>query len=39
MYVVLQLTLPPADSDAARALYRQMQEQLGFNPRATLGVS
>jgi curved DNA-binding protein len=39
MYVVLQVTLPPADSDAARALYKQMQEQLGFNPRAKMGVS
>ena len=39
MYVVLQVTLPPADSDAARLLYKQMKEQLGFNPRATMGVS
>ena len=39
MYVVLQLALPPADSDAAKALYRQMQDQLGFNPRAAMEVS
>jgi curved DNA-binding protein len=39
MYVILQITLPPADSDAARRLYKQMQEQLGFNPRAALEVS
>jgi curved DNA-binding protein len=39
LYVVLQVSLPPADSDAARTLYRQMQEQLGFNPRAAMGVS
>ena len=38
LYVVLQLSLPPADSEAAKALYRQMAEQLDFNPRATLGV-
>ncbi len=39
LYVILQLTLPPADNDAAKALYGQMRDQLGFNPRATLGVS
>ena len=39
LYVVLLVTLPPADSDAAKGLYRQMAAQLGFNPRATLGVS
>jgi curved DNA-binding protein len=39
LYVVLQVSLPPADSAAAKALYKQMQEQLGFNPRTTLGVS
>ncbi len=39
MYVVLQVALPPADSDAARTLYKQMQDQLGFNPRAAMEVS
>jgi curved DNA-binding protein len=39
LYVVLQVTLPPADTDTARDVYRQMQDQLGFNPRATMGVS
>ena len=39
MYVVLQVALPPADSDAARGLYRQMKDQLAFNPRAKLGMS
>jgi curved DNA-binding protein len=37
--VILQVSLPPADSDAARTLYKKMQDQLGFNPRATMGVS
>jgi curved DNA-binding protein len=37
--VVLQVSLPPADSDAARSLYKQMQDQLGFNPRAAMGVA
>lgn len=39
MYVVLQIALPPADSDAARTLYKQMQDQLWFNPRAAMEVS
>lgn len=39
MYVVLQVVLPPADNEAARDLYRQMQDQLRFNPRAAMGVS
>jgi curved DNA-binding protein len=39
MYVVLEVTLPPADSDAAKELYKQMEDQLGFDPRATRGVS
>jgi curved DNA-binding protein len=39
LYVVLQVRLPPADSDAAKTLYRQMQVELGFNPRATMGGS
>lgn len=39
MYVVLQVALPPGNSDAAKTLYRQMEDQLGFNPRAAMGVS
>lgn len=39
LYVVLQVALPPADSDDARSLYQQMEDQLGFNPRTTMGVS
>ena len=38
-YVVLNLALPPADSDDAKALYREMEAKLGFDPRANLGVS
>lgn len=38
-YVVLQVTLPSADSEAAKTLYKQMEDQLRFNPRATMGVS
>ena len=38
LYVVLQIALPPADSDSARQLYRTMQQKLAFNPRSGLGV-
>lgn len=37
-FAVLQVALPPADSEAARAVYRDLAEKLAFNPRATLGV-
>lgn len=36
-YVVLELVLPPADNDKARTLYRQMAQELAFNPRAQFG--
>jgi hypothetical protein len=32
------LSLPPADSEAAKELYQQMKEKLGFNTCADLGV-
>jgi curved DNA-binding protein len=38
-YVMLQVSLPPADSPEAERLYRQMAEKLDFNPRKTMGVS
>lgn len=38
LYVVLQITLPPADSDAAKDLYRKMEQELAYNPRSKLGV-
>ncbi len=37
LYVVLNVALPPADSEAARAAYRQMEQALAFNPRAHMG--
>lgn len=37
-YVVAQIVLPPADTDAAKAIYIKMQEELAFNPRSLLGV-
>ena len=38
LYAVLQIALPAADTSEARALYQKMQQQLAFNPRASLGV-
>jgi curved DNA-binding protein len=38
-YVVLQVAIPPAGSEEAKALYREMEAKLGFDPRADLGVS
>jgi curved DNA-binding protein len=38
LYAVLKVVLPPADSEAARAAYRELQTKLDFNPRARLGV-
>jgi len=35
-YVVLQIVNPPADSVAARELFRRMAGELDFNPRAHL---
>ena len=35
-YVLLDVQLPPADSDEARALYTKMSEEMPFNPRATV---
>jgi curved DNA-binding protein len=37
MYVVLQVRLPPADSDAAKGVYKKMKEELAFNPRGKMG--
>jgi len=38
LYAVLVIALPPADTEQARNLYRQMQRELTFNPRRHLGV-
>jgi curved DNA-binding protein len=38
LYAVLKLTIPPADNDAARDLYREMERKLAYNPRSNLGV-
>lgn len=39
-YTLLSISQPPADTDAANAVYRHMAEQFAsFNPRAGLGVT
>ncbi len=38
LYVILQITLPPANTEKARESYRNMRRALDFNPRAGLGV-
>jgi len=38
LYAVLQIALPPADSEAARAAYRELEKAQPFDPRAALGV-
>lgn len=37
-YVILSIALPPANTEAARDLYRKMAHDLNFNPRTRLGV-
>jgi curved DNA-binding protein len=36
-YVVLEVVLPPAADDKARAFYARMADELAFDPRATMG--
>lgn len=38
LYVEVAITLPPAESDAARELYQKMQQELAYDPRSKLGV-
>ncbi len=38
LYAVLQVVLPPADSDKARAAYAAFASAAPFNPRSALGV-
>ncbi len=38
LYVVPIITLPAADNDKAKALYKKMQQELAYNPRSNMGV-
>ncbi|WP_333878045.1 DnaJ C-terminal domain-containing protein [Methylobacter sp.] len=37
-YVILQIALPPAHSEEAKAAYQKMQHEFDFNPRISMGV-
>jgi len=39
LYVLLEVVLPPANDDKARAAYRQMARDLAFDPRANPGAN
>jgi curved DNA-binding protein len=39
LYVVVQIALPPADSDKARESYKRMQDEFAFNPRESMEVA
>jgi curved DNA-binding protein len=33
LYVIAQLTVPPADNEKAKELYNRMRDELPYNPR------
>lgn len=37
LYVTLEVALPPADTDKAKAFYQQMAAELPFDPRRNMG--
>ena len=37
-FIVLQIALPPATTDADKASYQSLQQAFDFNPRQALGV-
>ena len=37
-YVILEIVVPPANTEEARRAYRRMAEEMPFDPRARLGV-
>ena len=38
LYVVLNVVLPPANSESAKKAYKEMAEKFAFNPRKSAGV-
>lgn len=38
LYVITKITIPPANTEEAKQLYREMKEKLAYNPRSSLGV-
>ena len=39
LYLVLQIVLPSANDEKAQSIYRRMQEEMEFNPRASMEVA
>lgn len=39
LYLVLQIVLPPAKDEKSRELYKRMQEEIVFDPRASMEVA
>ena len=39
LYLVLQIALPPADDEKSREFYKRMQEEIKFDPRASMEVA
>jgi curved DNA-binding protein len=39
LYLILDVVLPPANNDKARALYQEMARELAFNPRTAPGTA
>ena len=37
LYLLLEVVLPPADTEKARQLYEMMAQELPFNPRQSMG--
>ncbi|MGB0845713.1 MAG: DnaJ C-terminal domain-containing protein [Thiolinea sp.] len=37
LYLVLDIVLPPADTEVAKACYERMAQEMDFNPRGSLG--
>ncbi len=37
-YVILQIQVPKAETDQAKAVYEDMAKTMPFNPRTSLGV-
>lgn len=38
IYVTLSVVAPPANSEQAKEIYKEMASKLAFNPRADMGV-
>ena len=39
LYLVLQIALPPAEDEKSREFYKRMQEEIKFDPRASMEVA